>query len=728
MTGNITLALRTAQSGLLASQQAMNTVSNNVANVNTKGYSRKVLNLEARVLAGAGAGVQISEITRKVDEGLIKSMRLEFSTFQKLDIQDTFYGRMQEMFGSPEDNTSLSHTMSQFVTAMETLGVSPDGTLEQSEMVRWGEEIAIKLRLMTSTIQELRLQADMAISEVATDINNQLANIHDLSDKIVRNSSVKLDTSDLRDQRDTELDTLSKLVDIRYYYRGDGDAVVFTSGGRTLIGNGAQTVTHNSATAVSSHSTHAGGAFSAIKVGTSIAGNDITNEVRSGKLKGLVELRDQVLTDLQSQVDELAAEARDVTNQIHNRGVPFPGMRTMTGTREFINTANQTITFNGTGDTRLVLFDQNGDQVKTTTVRTQVGSASGTIAAVAAAINTWLGGDGSATIANNKLEISVTAANRSLAMRDETTSTAGSTHQDSTIEFDSDFSNATSISGVTIADTGADEVVKGFANFFGLNDFYVDTQLDNIFEANVQSSTYAASAATLNFRDLSTGSLGSQAVTAGDSLATIALNITTNITNVTATVVPDGAGVRLRILHDNGSALVVTQNRGNTLLDSLGLHSADVRVGGQLKVRPDILSSSSNVSRGAAQWDSTRGAVGEYITSRGDDTIIQALAEAFTSTNTFDEAGGIGDKTISFNNYATSIVSRNASLGDANKVSLDFHESLSQSLEFKSDSFRGVNMDEEMANLISLQQSFTAAARVISTIQRMFDTLANMID
>ena len=77
---------------------------------------------------------------------------------------------------------------------------------------------------------------------------------------------------------------------------------------------------------------------------------------------------------------------------------------------------------------------------------------------------------------------------------------------------------------------------------------------------------------------------------------------------------------------------------------------------------------------------------------------------------------------------STSIVSRNASLGDANKVSLDFHESLSQSLEFKSDSFRGVNMDEEMANLISLQQSFTAAARVISTIQRMFDTLANMID
>ena len=191
-------------------------------------------------------------------------------------------------------------------------------------------------------------------------------------------------------------------------------------------------------------------------------------------------------------------------------------------------------------------------------------------------------------------------------------------------------------------------------------------------------------------------------------------------------MVPDGSGVRLRITHDSGNALVVTQNNGNTLLDDLGLHSADVRVGGLLKVRDDILSTSANVSRGAAQWDSTRGAAGEYIASRGDDSIIQVLAEAFTSTNAFDEAGGIGSKTISFNQYAAAIVSHNASLADTNKTNLEFHESLSQSLEHKSDSFRGVNMDEEMANLMLLQQTFTASARVITTIQRMFDALEKL--
>ena len=709
----------------------MDAVANNVANVNTAGYSRKIINQEQRVLAGVGAGVQISEITRKIDEGLLKSMRLEFSQFQELDVQDTFYGRMQELFGSPEENTSLSHTISQFVTAIETLGVAPDRTLEQSEMVRWGDEIAIKLRQMTTTIQELRLQADKEIGDIAAEMNNQLKNIASLNDQIVRNSSVNLDTSDIRDQRDSELDKLSQFVDIRYFFRGDGDVVVFTSGGRTLVENLPQTVTHRSTSSVTSSITHAGGDFSGIFVGATIAANDITTDIRSGKLKGLIELRDQVLTDLQSQLDELAAEVRDVTNQIHNRGLPFPGLRTMTGTREFIDTANQTITYNGTSDTRLVLFDQNGDQVKSTTVRALVGGASSTVANIATQINTWLGADGSATVANNKLEISVTTANRYLAMRDDLSNgvaaTIGTTHQDATIEFDADFSNATSVSGFTLTDAGADEVVKGFANFFGLNDFFGDAQVDNVFETNPQSSTFAASATTLNFRDLAGGSQGSQAITAGDSLTTIAANITKNITNVTAAVIPDGSGFRLRISHDKGNALVVTQNTGNTLLDDLGLHSADVRIAGQLKVRADIVSTPANVSRGAAQFESTRGALGEYIASRGDDTIIQALAEAFTSTNPFDEAGGLGNKTITFDQFAAGIVSRNASLADANQTSLNFHKALSESLQHKSDSFRGVNMDEEMANLILLQQSFTASARVITVIQRLFEALEKIL-
>ena len=202
MAGDLTLALRTAQSGLLTQQGALNAVSNNIANVNTEGYSRKNVNLETRVLAGNGAGVQLADFTRQIDEGLLKSLRLEKSAFEELDIQDNYYSRLQELFGSPEDNRSLSHLTSEFVAALETLAAAPDETISQSEVARWAGEITMVLQEMSETIQDLRMQADNEIADVSIEINNQIAAIGELNDKIVRNDSVGQDTSDLRDQRD----------------------------------------------------------------------------------------------------------------------------------------------------------------------------------------------------------------------------------------------------------------------------------------------------------------------------------------------------------------------------------------------------------------------------------------------------------------------------------------------------------------------------------------------
>ena len=105
--GTITLALRTAQSGLLTAQATLDKVANNIANVNTPGYSRKVVTSETRVLAGVGSGVQIGTVVRKIDEGLLRSLRLSISDFNKLDIQSDYFDRTQELFRAPADNDSL---------------------------------------------------------------------------------------------------------------------------------------------------------------------------------------------------------------------------------------------------------------------------------------------------------------------------------------------------------------------------------------------------------------------------------------------------------------------------------------------------------------------------------------------------------------------------------------------------------------------------------------------
>jgi len=597
---------------------------------------------------------------------------------------------------------------------------------------------------MSETIQDLRVQADAEIAGKIATINDLTDTIADLNDKIIRNKTVSADVSDLRDQRDRALDQLSELVDIRYFYRSDGDVVVFTSAGRTLVDNVAFDLSHSAISSATPTTTHAEGDIGGIYLGTAIAGNDITNELRGGELAGLVELRDKTLTDMQSQLDEMAATLRDVVNQIHNRGIPFPGLQSMTGTREFLdttdaaNTVSQTIKLDPTGsvdDVAIVLTDSSGNQSAVTTLNTIMVSASygsgaqasrgpWSISEVAETIEDWLQGNGAASAAvsvdgSGHFSIELNSTSLYLGFRDQTATANGSTQADAEIGFDAD------------GDGTVDETVSGFSNFFGLNDFFVDGLGRNLHESNVMTAGFSASATTLRFVDgtstlpLDPGGGGDVTITisAGDTLEEIADNINDNVSNITASVVPDGSGYRLRIAHDSGVDFEITETGGGTLLSTLGMHYADTPTASQLTVRSDIVDTPALISRGVVQWDANLGTAGEYYTSVADDAAIQALAEQLNSTNSFASAGGLGSLTVTFSEYSAAILARNASLADDNSTQATRQEALTDSLQAKSDNNRGVNLDEEMSDLIRYEQAYSAAARLITVIQRMFDAL-----
>ena len=133
MSGTITGALRTAQSGLLTNQQALDAVANNITNVNTEGYSRKDIKVESRVVSGAGAGVQLSAVKRVIDEGLLKNVRTETGVYEKFSAQSAYFDRMQEMFGSPEGDSTISHMINKFAQSLENLALSPDKSLDKGK-------------------------------------------------------------------------------------------------------------------------------------------------------------------------------------------------------------------------------------------------------------------------------------------------------------------------------------------------------------------------------------------------------------------------------------------------------------------------------------------------------------------------------------------------------------------------------------------------------------------
>ena len=82
---------------------------------------------------------------------------------------------------------------------------------------------------------------------------------------------------------------------------------------------------------------------------------------------------------------------------------------------------------------------------------------------------------------------------------------------------------------------------------------------------------------------------------------------------------------------------------------------------------------------------------------------------------------------LTFAERAAAIVSTNATLANTHDRNESAQRSLTESLELQFESERGVNLDEEMSNLIIFEQAFASSARIITTIQRMFDALERVL-
>ncbi|WP_417841902.1 flagellar hook-associated protein FlgK [Terasakiella sp.] len=717
---SITHALHVAAGGLLATQSALGTVSDNVANANTVGYSRKIVNFETNVLAGVGAGVNIADVTRAVDEGLLKDVRDEKSELYAIKSQLTYYSRMQELFGAPGDNSSLAHTISELSSALEALSVTPERSLEQSEVIRWAENTAQQLQDMSSVIQDLRKQADDDIHQAVKEAENHLKEIADLNHKIVRNNVANNDVSALEDKRDLALNALSEIIDITYFPRSNGEYSVFTKGGRVLIDQEAVDLTHNLGASVSAVTTHEEGDFSGIYAGTAVLANDITNDLQGGRLAGLVEMRDDVLPGLQSELDELAGALRDQINAVHNRGMAFPGSQSMQGSTAFIDSSAQQIAF-GSGDTRMAVMDGDGNQVGSVSLTTQLtadhGAGPWTLDQVATTIDSWLdanAGGGTAQFVDGKLQITMSDTTKYLSFRDETGTTAGSDRADATINF---YGDGTKVTGTH----------QGFSDFFGLNDFYTEDLGQNIWDTGILSPTYAESGTTLTFYDNSGGgltSLGSLSLSGSlDDMATLVNNA--NI-GVRATVISEGDGKRLRFTNVEGNNMEVVQESGN-FASNTGFGVSNVRTASSLKVRDDLTNTPGNISRGILRWDASLGTGGEYYVSAGDNKVASELAGTFNNAQSFDGAGGLSQVSETFHQYTSSILALNSSKAANNELDVEIQESLVNSLQNRSDSQKGVNLDEELSQLILYEQAYSAAARVISVIQGMFETLENAV-
>lgn len=340
-----------ATSSLAVTQMQTALTSANIANADTQGYTRKVATQSAVSTGTVGSGVSVTAVTSTVDKYLLQDLVAATSTLGAATTAGTYADKLQNLLGSTTGSdsggTSLANSLADLETALTALSGTPESETLQASAIAALDTLASQLRETSDGIQGLRADADEAIEDSVSTINNSLNAIDALNGQIASAQSRGEPTADLEDQRNTALKTLSEQMEVRYYVTADNQMRITTALGTTLLDSSVHELSYSSAATVTSATV-----FDAITVN----GKDITSQLGAGTLGALVEQRDSVLPAAQAELDELATALIATLNSIHNAGSSLPPPSTLTGSTAL----SASDAFTGSGTTRLAVTDADG--------------------------------------------------------------------------------------------------------------------------------------------------------------------------------------------------------------------------------------------------------------------------------------------------------------------------------------------------------------------------------
>ena len=710
---SINALLGTGLSALLANQAALRTTASNISNVNTPDYVRRVVGFKTQAPGGVLGGVDLGAVTRAVDLFLNAERLNASSGAGESDAADRFLDQLQKAMGGVAEGRDPASRLAAVTEGLAQLATDPASAAMQADFVQKLKSFAQGVADLGNRVQELRAQADGEIGTTIARVNTLTARIAELNVPIQHATLGGNSSSVLRDERDAALRELAGLIEGRVDEDASGRVSVTTPTGYTLVSDSAAEAAHIDLNAVSAETVFSGmtivrrNASTGDQIGQTEA---FEKHITGGALRGLLDLRDQTLPNIAEQIGALAAGAAEAFNAASNASSSWPAPSSLTG-RQTGLLASDALGF--TGKTAVAIVDAQGKLVRRVDVDFTAGTLSvdggaatafaGTIGGFTSALNTALGGAGTASFIDGVLSLGASGGNG--------------------IAVQQDAANPASRAG------------RGFAHTFGLNDIFtsgaptsfatgltasdahgftaggqIDFALRSASGAITQRFTYTVSGATIG--DMISG-LNAAAGTNGS----FALNADGSIA-----FTPANASAELEIA-DDGTSRGAT---GVTLTELFGVgRRYQMAQAEGLSVRADIATNPGKVP--LAQLDLSAASVaGDVVLASADNKGALALQAAGAAVS-FSAAGFASARTASLGDYAASLV---ASIGQraaaASSASSDA-SALKSEVEERAIQKEGVNMDEELANMMVFQQAYNAGARLITTAQQLYDTLLQMM-
>lgn len=298
--------INNALSGSLAAQAALNTTSQNIANLQTKGYTRQGVILHAIAPAtgtsGAGFGVEVSKLIRFSDSYKSQQLWRANSDLGERTQSQPYLTQLERVMG--DEQTSLSQGIDQFFRALNAAGVDPVSTPLRQQVVTAANAMAQNFNSIYAVTRNQQLSVNQQRDAILPQLNTLTANIATLNKKITNAASLGTNTSGLVDERDQAIDSLAQLVQIEVIEQPDGSRTVSLRGGQPLVdGSLSSTLSMNNASTPP---------VLELKFAQNTFALDDTK--LGGQLGGLSDFEKNTLQPLQASIIDLAQQLANKVN------------------------------------------------------------------------------------------------------------------------------------------------------------------------------------------------------------------------------------------------------------------------------------------------------------------------------------------------------------------------------------------------------------------------------
>jgi flagellar hook-associated protein 1 FlgK len=306
--------LSIALSGLQADQGALSVTGNNIANSDTPGYTREVVNLteSAPVTEGnlqMGTGVTMQGYTSVRDEVLQMQIDSQTSQTNNASAQSNALQQAETSFSNTTDNIGTNITS--FFNGVSQLSTDPSNTTLRQTVMTNASSVVDSFHAASTSLAELQTSLDETVPPSVSEINQITSQLGNINAQITEARLNGQNTSTLQDESDQLVSQLAVLTNIQQTSTPQGTTITTGNGTPLVIGNQSFALT----------TTTGSNGLQEVQAN----GVDITSSLTGGTLGGTLAVRDTTIPALQSQLDTLASQFSSAVNTANESGYDLTG-------------------------------------------------------------------------------------------------------------------------------------------------------------------------------------------------------------------------------------------------------------------------------------------------------------------------------------------------------------------------------------------------------------------